>query len=321
MDQVDQLGHDRSSLLDAIVRAFPEPFFVLDRQGTYLAVLGGGDTQRYHDGTALVGKRLHEVMPGPVADEYLGVIERALDSGSVVHHRYELGADQVEGLSDRPGLATRLVFEGHVAPVPRTESGEGPEMVVWLAFNITKLQRALDELESQQSELERLARTDPLTGLPNRRAFFEAVEVELVRMRRTGAPASIVLFDLDEFKQVNDRWGHAAGDAVLVELAQVFMSFARASDATARLGGEEFALLLHKTDLDQAAAAADRLREQIAAMRVRCDGSTVDVTASCGVTALHADDAEVSEALKRADRALYRAKSAGRNRTHVDGGG
>lgn len=317
MSPLDHLGDATGSLLEAIVRAFPEPFFVLDRKGTYLAVLGGGDTLRYHDGSSLVGKSLHDVLPAALADDYLSTIAQALDSQTVVHHQYALGSDQLEGVDDRPGVPTRLHFEGHVAPVP--QRGEGPEMVVWLAFNITRLQRALDELEAKQAQLEELARTDPLTELPNRREFFEAMERELVRIRRTGAPASIVLFDLDEFKQVNDTHGHAAGDAVLVAVGAVFASFARASDAVGRLGGEEFALLLHHTDLDAAEQAAERIRGEVASLALAYEGNEIRVTTSCGVAMLRPDDADVSEALKRADRALYRAKSTGRDRVEVDG--
>jgi diguanylate cyclase (GGDEF)-like protein/PAS domain S-box-containing protein len=155
---------------------------------------------------------------------------------------------------------------------------------------------------------------DYLTGLGNRRAFFEAAEVELERRLRTPRPTSMIMIDADHFKAVNDRHGHSGGDAVLRHLAAALNHTFRDIDVVARVGGEEFAVLLPSTDLAGAAAVANRLRMLVAAALVKVDGGPVTYTVSAGVATMD-DDANTLEALmKRADQALYAAKARGRNR-------
>lgn len=306
-------GH--SPLLEAIVDALPEPVFVLGRDGRYLAVLGGRHHARYHDGQALAGKTLHEVMPADLADGFLERIREVLDSGEGVVYEYELGADDVDGVDDRDGVPTRLCFEGHISPV---ETPDGvPEAVVWMPFNITQLRRALDALEVQRAELHRLANTDGLTGIRNRRSFLDAARLELAACRRSGRPATLLLIDLDQFKVVNDTGGHAAGDAVLVEVAGLLQRDRRESDVVARLGGEEFTILLTDTPLAAGEVVAERLRTSLAELEVGVDGRTYRLTTSVGLTPLLPSD-DITDAMVRADTALYRAKRNGRDRVEVE---
>ena len=308
---------DLDPLLEAIVHAVPEPFFVIDREGRYLAVLGGRDHARYHDGQPLVGKLLHDVMSEELADGFLAKVREVLDSGQGIVHHYELAADDVEGVDDRPGVPNRLSFEAHIAPVAAVPGG--PEAVVWMPFNITELRDALRELEVQREELHRLANTDALTGIRNRRSFLDAARLELAACRRSGREATLMLIDLDRFKAVNDSGGHPAGDAVLCAVADLLRSDRRETDVVARFGGEEFAVLLTDTDLPASRAVAERLRASISKLEVAYEDRTFHVTTSIGVTPLHADD-DLSDALGRADRALYRAKSNGRDRIEVEVG-
>ena len=165
------------------------------------------------------------------------------------------------------------------------------------------------------SERQRLALScDHLTGIANRRALYEAGASELARRARTPRPLSLILFDADHFKQVNDRHGHAAGDAVLRHLAATLTAGLREVDVAARLGGEEFAVLLPSTDLDGAAAVADRLRVAISAQPLEWNGSTIAFTVSGGVAAVLDSDRGLDDLIQRADEALYRAKAAGRDR-------
>jgi diguanylate cyclase (GGDEF)-like protein len=163
--------------------------------------------------------------------------------------------------------------------------------------------QSLDEVAVQ-------ARTDPLTGLLNRRALAEIAVPALARARRSGSPLSLVLLDIDHFKQVNDAHGHAAGDAVLVGIAAMLRSRLRAGDGCARLGGEEFVLLLPDTGEAQALQVAEALRAQLAASDVAGVGPS---TASFGVSTGRGD-ADFDTLLREADRAMYAAKAAGRNR-------
>jgi diguanylate cyclase (GGDEF)-like protein len=157
----------------------------------------------------------------------------------------------------------------------------------------------------------RQAQTDELTDLANRRRFMEALHYEVARCNRFGTVVSLVLFDLDRFKRINDRCGHQIGDAVLRDTAHVIRDRVRETDLAARIGGEEFAVILAGTDLDGAMAFAEDLRSDIE-QRVQVDGVGWPVTASFGVAASGAE-CVVDDLIAAADRALYRAKAAGRN--------
>jgi diguanylate cyclase (GGDEF)-like protein len=160
---------------------------------------------------------------------------------------------------------------------------------------------------------ERLASTDPLTDLPNRRFFEDNARIELERLRRFGGAMSLLMIDLDKFKLINDRYGHAAGDAVLKRFASRCRSVLRDSDLFARIGGEEFVVLLFGTDEAGAMLLAERIRSSVADLRVRTAAGTIRVTSSIGVASIRASDRSIAAALNRADQALYAAKAAGRN--------
>lgn len=165
-----------------------------------------------------------------------------------------------------------------------------------------------------EARLRELATTDELTGLENRRHFLELAQVELSRVRRTRSPLSLAMIDVDHFKHVNDRFGHAVGDLALKALSRALRETVRTADVAARLGGEEFVLLLPDTGLDGAMAVTERLRERVRRGEITLEnGSVVRFTVSAGVAEL-APDEGMDSLLKRADDALYRAKSAGRDR-------
>jgi diguanylate cyclase (GGDEF)-like protein/PAS domain S-box-containing protein len=167
-------------------------------------------------------------------------------------------------------------------------------------------------------ELKRQAHIDYLTGVSNRGHFMGQAEVELGRAKRYGSPLSIFMMDIDLFKQINDRYGHKVGDAVLVKLTQVCHEILRAVDFVGRLGGEEFAILLPETDREVATEVAERLRGAIAAAKVPLDGGLpLQFTVSIGVTSLTSADDNMDVLLSQADRALYQAKNAGRNKVCV----
>lgn len=178
-----------------------------------------------------------------------------------------------------------------------------------------RLQRALLDLASKNEILEKLALTDALTGLANRRALQEALESELARLRRHGRPASLLFLDLDHFKLVNDTHGHAVGDEVLAGFAHVLRRGCRGGDLAARMGGEEFAVLLPGTGRGPAALVAERVRRATEAHTL---GRTVRVavTVSVGVASTEGlpEPHLAADLLRKADAALYRAKSEGRNR-------
>lgn len=176
------------------------------------------------------------------------------------------------------------------------------------------LVRMLDRLAADREELLRLATSDALTGLLNRRVFLLRLEQEFERSRRYGVPLSLLVIDCDHFKQVNDGYGHAVGDLALQTLAILGQEVMRSCDIFARMGGEEFAILLPETSLEQAAAVAERLRLAVAKHPLETFAGNLHFTVSIGVSQLESGDLTVESLLVRADNALYAAKHAGRNR-------
>jgi two-component system cell cycle response regulator len=174
-------------------------------------------------------------------------------------------------------------------------------------------------ITSLVEEAQRLATVDPLTGLLNRRAFLGSLDLELERSRRLGYPVSVLLVDIDHFKQLNDRHGHAFGDAVLASFGGALLRHLRKVDLVARWGGEEFVATLSGTDVRGAETVAERLRAAVAAIELRTpDGTKVGVTASFGVATWNRSEGRDS-LIDRADRAMYEAKHGGRNRVRSAG--
>ncbi|MBN2193853.1 MAG: diguanylate cyclase, partial [Polyangiaceae bacterium] len=183
----------------------------------------------------------------------------------------------------------------------------------------TSLNTAIGRMRSDREQIERLAATDPLTGLMNRRAFVATLQHEVVRSRRYGLPLTMLLIDIDHFKQVNDLHGHATGDLVLARVGKLLVAQLRTTDYVARWGGEEFVAALPHVGLDGAAVAAGRLRVACGEMDVALVATTLRVTLSIGIAELARDDTPQT-LTDRADHAMYAAKRQGRNRVVIDDG-
>jgi len=185
----------------------------------------------------------------------------------------------------------------------------------------------LYEVEASRIQLHHLAIRDGLTHLYNRRFFMGRLDSEVERSWRTGRPLSVLMIDLDHFKAINDRYGHAAGDDVLERFARLLVRATRPYDLVARYGGEEFVALLPDASLEEAGVVAERIRMAIQGIRLSSprgtegsetrgtEGSETRVTASVGVSGLGPPGDDPAEMLERADRATYAAKAAGRNLT------
>ncbi len=190
-----------------------------------------------------------------------------------------------------------------------------------------KAQQQLDELvnkiqgmESESSDLKsklkianNQALRDALTGLPNRNAYNERLGTELARWKRDHSPLSLIVWDIDHFKNINDSYGHSAGDKVLLLIAKQLSDHSRATDFISRFGGEEFIMLLPNTDTSSALILANKLRQTIETTSFNADGTSVSITISCGITEFVPEDTDET-AFERADQALYQAKEQGRNR-------
>jgi diguanylate cyclase (GGDEF)-like protein len=173
---------------------------------------------------------------------------------------------------------------------------------------------AMDELSKKNEEVHQLAITDSLTGLYNRRYFFELAGHEFQRALRSGCSLSAIMLDIDFFKKVNDTYGHQVGDIVLHELAGCCRQVTRKVDVLGRYGGEEFVIILPDADLAAACIIAERLRQAIAKKTIDTETGPVTVTASFGVSTINNDCSTLENLLKKADSALLEAKRGGRNR-------
>ena len=181
--------------------------------------------------------------------------------------------------------------------------------------NMLHIKHLQDLLKAQRGMMEEIATRDPLTGLSNRRSFRLSLEDELSRAVRYGDPLSLLLADLDHFKEVNDTYGHPCGDAVLRETAGILLDVMRKVDLVARYGGEEFVVIMPHTDLDGALKAAERVRAAIEGHHYEGLPGAGAQTISIGVSTLYENvDTDMDGLVQMADTALYRAKSGGRNR-------
>lgn len=180
-----------------------------------------------------------------------------------------------------------------------------------------EIMKKLAEIVVEQLELHQIARQDSMTGALTRRGFFAEVEKELLRAGRYERPSALIVIDVDRFKTINDRYGHPAGDAVLISIANACMSTMRQSDIFGRIGGEEFALLLPETEAEEARQAAERIRQMVETTIVQIGGAEVRATVSLGIAPMPAMSEGVTTWFSEADIALYEAKRFGRNRVVV----
>ena len=189
------------------------------------------------------------------------------------------------------------------------------ELMARLAQEMARTENALQELKRTNLKLEHLAATDPLTGAANRRQFIGMVEAEIERAKRGGAPFSLLALDLDHFKAINDSYGHQVGDEILRGFVQRCLDAIRPYDGVARVGGEEFMVLLPQVVLNVGQSVGERIREAIAnGVFGGQSGNAVALTVSIGVSQFGRDGDTIDEILRAADDRLYRAKHLGRNR-------
>lgn len=216
-----------------------------------------------------------------------------------------------------------LLLSVRVNGIAATAIGLGLAVVLWQSKTRSfaqqqQLARQTLELEAINERLSYVASHDTLTGLLNRTIIMELADAEVARIRRTGRSASMILLDLDHFKNINDTYGHPVGDKVLTEVAHIIRSMLRESDLAVRMGGEEFMVLLPDTPLAEGVRAAERLRSSIADYTFPAYNDSISITTSCGVAPLLGEGEDpVKISYSEADRALYRAKSNGRNRVEA----
>lgn len=256
------------------------------------------------------GLHLLDLFKGEARDVASGLLDAAFREKRTSGETLELFGAMVRSPGEVPGAhydrseeKVGAIFV-HVTVAPLNWSDNASVQVI--------LQDVTEEHQSKL-RLERLAYTDGLTGLLNRRSFTELGTVEIRRAKRHQRPLALLMIDIDHFKKVNDTYGHHCGDDVIRALAGCCRSHLRKSDLIGRIGGEEFVAFLPETELRGAAGLAERLRKAIAESIVETDGNKIRYTISVGVAVLSAADDGLETLLERSDVALYRAKNCGRN--------
>lgn len=294
------------SLIAAINEASPDGILVVDDKGIIVS-----HNRRVFD---IFGIAPGEFACGP-GDSLKGTPDKPLLARALQTVRNPDGfLQRVRALYADPSLEDQCEIEMNDGRTLERHSralrGEDGQYLgrVWFFSDITAHKQA-------QAELQQLSRIDPLTGVANRRYFFERAADEIARARRFGRDLSVIMLDIDRFKFINDRWGHAAGDGVLAGVCEAACAALRRVDLFARIGGEEFAVLVPDTDLEGAVLLADRVRQSVAARSMPVEGRSIRVTLSAGVAMLAPGEESVEDLLRRSDLALYEAKNSGRDCT------
>ncbi|WP_225584866.1 MULTISPECIES: sensor domain-containing diguanylate cyclase [unclassified Acidovorax] len=325
LDSIAEESFDRLTRLASKITGAPVTFISLvdSRRDFYKSTFGMGaplNTQRQLTGRTFCHYAM--VSEGPLVLEDATVLPVFRDVPTVA----SLGVRAYAGIPLKNEAGEVLGSFCAVDFKPKQWTQQDIEVLVELAHSTMReirLRRALQSAETLNQQLlqqlqkvdelnlalNELARTDPLTGLRNRRAFDDSLELELAVVERTRSPLSLLMLDVDHFKQINDNFGHAAGDKVLRSIAQVLSGCVRIIDIVARVGGEEFAVILPHTDATGAHEVAQRMRVAVAQASWLCQPTTISI----GAASLR--DAESARSLfARADAALYAAKRSGRNR-------
>ena len=195
-------------------------------------------------------------------------------------------------------------------------------MTLWLRnksmyLEIKKRRQAQQKLKLANKKILKQAYTDDLTGMGNRRALYEQAETSVQLAKSEGSPLAALIIDIDNFKCINDRFGHAVGDRVIEELAHIILRTIRTYDVQGRIGGEEFAIITPETNLEGAKDLAERIRFEVEKFELLSDSFVIKTTISIGVTGFDSDIDDVNSMMANADKALYAAKDLGRNRVFI----
>lgn len=292
---------EESAFLQAVIDAIPGTFYVIDESGYF-------------------------VRWNRAARELVGIPDERMPRTTVLDAICEEDRLRIASLIQEALAKGYAEAEARVA---RVENGNA--QMQWRFLTARRVDIAgksylvgtgldVTERKKLERELEHQARTDFLTGISNRRYFLELADLELARAHRYGRPFSMLMLDLDLFKNINDRYGHHVGDLTLQKVVEVCGQILREVDIVGRLGGEEFGIILPETDAEQALQVADRVRQAVAIAAVALPkGGSVGITTSIGVATYGEADPDVDAVLNRADRALYKAKRSGRDRVSSEG--
>ncbi|WP_416397528.1 GGDEF domain-containing protein [Allohahella sp. A8] len=215
----------------------------------------------------------------------------------------------------RPITGTEPYMFQNITISPLISASGQVDHICLIIYDVTDIATNSKQLQAANDKLGYLSRTDALTGLNNRGAWQESLKAEYSRHKRTGQNSTLVMFDIDHFKKVNDTYGHPAGDEVIKKTASVLLETMRETDISGRYGGEEFTIILVDTPPENAMIFAERLRKKIEALTVHHEGTAIRWTISLGIAPVDDSVTEPMQWVEHADQALYKSKQGGRNRS------
>ncbi|MDB1123428.1 GGDEF domain-containing protein [Vibrio algarum] len=289
----------------SLFNTLPDRVFVISESGVFLDVFGGIDTNSPYDIYKLVGLSLSDVQNESQTKKFLEVISKAVSSSKTQQHIYNSAPVEFPYPNQLIINTKKQWYEGRIHPLE--ELYEGERAVVWISRNITNSHELKERLVQ-------LSEHDDLTSLLNRRAFFFKAQQCFACLKRYGAMSSVLMIDIDHFKNINDTNGHLFGDEVLIGVAKLLSKHTRNTDSIGRLGGEEFAIILKVTEAEQAMEFAERIRQAVESHTFKHEGESAHLTVSIGVSQIDTSDRDYKSVFQRADDALYTSKRAGRNR-------
>lgn len=297
--------------LKAIFEAMPDLLFHVTRDGTFTSYKAVREEDLAFPPEEFLGKRMMDIFPRELANQAMARVEEAVTTGGIPALEYQL-ADLKGNLRDfearfvHDGRQGVLIVSRDVTHRRRSERD--------LADRAQELEQATIELEKANLRLEELSHEDPLTGALNRRGLERALAREVRRLSPSRADLLAILLDVDNFKALNDSLGHATGDILLVEVARKLRAALRPADHLARIGGDEYMILLPQTEMGEGLRVAERLRLAVSATPVPFSGSPIRVTASLGLVLVSTPTASVAELIALATPALNRGKVEGKDR-------
>ena len=286
---------------NTFTKVMPDSAIVLSDEGMYVDIYGSSENLLFAPKDELINKKVNDILPSQDADPIMAVIKQTLASNEIQIFEYELEVQK-----------GKVTFEGRTAPIVYAQAGgDYCKHVLWMTRDITAR-------KNEEKEKEKLAYFDSLTNLPNRRLLTEKLTECIERIKRSHNTGALLFLDIDNFKRINDSLGHSAGDELLVELAKRLSAIVRASDTLARIGGDEFVVLLeyvgkNNENANTEAAIVAKKLQQVFDEKFELGTSAFQVSGSIGICLIDSINSTVDNILKYADTAMYCAKGKGGN--------
>ncbi len=297
---------DEKSSYYTILDALPDHIFVFSETGVYVDVFGGNENATGFDCKPFIGKTLRDIAPPEMVEMFLSFISSALSENTTQKVKYKFDEEEMIDLPVDIPHPQEIWFEGTIKPLPIIF--ENQRTVLWAARNITQ-QHVLEQ------RLKTLSEIDELTQILNRRSISLSLRAAIDEYHQFNRQFSLIMFDIDNFKRVNDTLGHPIGDEVIQHVVDIAKRELRSSDSIGRFGGEEFLIILRDSDIDNAWRVGEKIRQQIQQKACSFEKYDVHVTVSLGIAEVTPEDVHSRSILSRADIAMYHSKTHGRNQT------